>query len=122
MAMKINGAKKVKQNLTGKINAISTNITQQSMMEGLILGGGYAALLTPVDTANLINSQYYEFPVKTATGWTASIKYTANYAQAVHDGGPKNWQKAGAEDEFLRKGFEENSKEIYQTIISGYKR
>ena len=121
MGMKIRGVNKVKQNMQREIYAIGNEITQRAMMEGLILGGNYAALLTPVDTANLINSQFYEFPTKTATGWTASVKYTANYAQVVHDGGPKNWQKVGAEDEFLRKGFEENSAEIMRTIMGGYK-
>lgn len=121
MGMKVSGVNRVKQNMQREIFAIGNEITQRAMMEGLILGGNYAALLTPVDTANLINSQFYEMPTKTATGWTASVKYTANYAQAVHDGGPKDWQKVGAEDEYLRKGFENNSPEIMRAIAGSYR-
>jgi hypothetical protein len=122
MAMKISGVNKTKREITRRINDIAGKVTKKSMLEGLILGANYATLLTPVDTANLINSQFIDGPVKTANGWKGSVKYTANYAAYVHDGGPKDWQKIGAEDLFLEKGFEDNLNEIMTAVKNGQKR
>lgn len=107
--MPIRGGKKVRRNTRRLVGRIKGRISEQTMTEILIIGEMYAADLTPVDTSTLINSRYRVIE-NTITGTKGIVGYTANYAAAVHDGGPKNWQKPGAEDEFLRKGFEERGR------------
>lgn len=98
------------------VKDISERKARQAITKALIIGQQYAVDLTPVDTANLINSRFTQI-INTPTGFTGRVGYTANYAKFVHDGGPKNWQKPGAEDEFLRKGFERDGLEEIDAII-----
>ena len=74
-------------------------------------------------TASAITGGQFEFVaapgVATTTFTQADID--GGLVQFVHDGGAKNWQKSGAEDRFLEKGFEENMPELRQIIIDGYK-
>jgi hypothetical protein len=94
-------------------------------MEALIIGGGMAATMTPVDTSNLINSQF-RIIERVATGVRGRMGYTAAYAAAVHDasgklkGDPRDpndpsrgnfWDPAG-EPDFLTKGFEQTKADI----------
>lgn len=120
MAVKVSGIKQVARNMNSFVKGVDQFVSKKTLTEVVITASNYAAILTPVDTANLINSQYM-FVNDTATGWRAGVGYAANYAGIVHDGGPKNWQKAAAQDEFLRKGFEDNIPELRQIIINGYR-
>ncbi|WP_417861847.1 hypothetical protein [Vreelandella venusta] len=103
--MSVRGGNKVRRNMRQTLRQISSELTPTVVKEILIIGEGYAAVLTPVDTSNLINSGFRTV-TNTATGTVGVVGYTADYAAATHDGGPKNWQKSGAEDEYLTKGFE----------------
>lgn len=77
-----------------------------AMTQVLILGTSESAALTPIDTSTLLNSMYKDVQ-REGSKLTGRVGYTAEYAQAVHD--PENLQnfrRAGAEKEFLKKGFE----------------
>lgn len=103
--MAIKGGNRVRANMSRTLRNIAGPKTNKVVTEILIIGEGYAVNLTPVDTSNLINSRYRRVQ-NSATGTIGLVGYTANYAAYVHDGGPKNWQKSGAEDLYLKKAFE----------------
>lgn len=91
---------------------------QRAVTVALIIGAGYAANMTPIDTSFLINGQFRKVS-KSMGGYTGLIGYTANYAAAVHS--PlvrQNFKRAGAEKEFLRKGFDQNINEIDAQVIA----
>jgi predicted AAA+ superfamily ATPase len=72
----------------------------------VVIGQTEAATLTPIDTGTLINSQVRELR-KEGSRIVATAGYTASYALPVHDpDNPQKFRRAGAEKEFLKKGFE----------------
>jgi hypothetical protein len=77
-----------------------------------------AAPYVPVDTANLITSAFRSV-VRRGKTWVGTMGYGAAYAAFVHDGGPKNWQKAGASDKYLAKGLRDFLDKDLRTIIQG---
>lgn len=107
--MPIRGGRDVRRNFSRVVGRIAGPLTERVVTEILIIGEGYAVNLTPVDTSNLVNSRFRQVR-NSGTGTIGMIGYTAAYAAAVHDGGEKNWQKADAEDEFLKKGFERDGR------------
>ncbi|WP_110599837.1 MULTISPECIES: hypothetical protein [Salinicola] len=120
--MPIRGGRDVRRNFSRTVGRIAGPLTERVVTEILIIGEGYAVNLTPVDTSNLINSRYRQV-ISTTTGTKGMVAYTAAYAAAVHDGGSKNWQKAAAEDEFLKKGFERDGRaDIEAHIKRSYRR
>jgi hypothetical protein len=76
----------------------------------------------PVDKSTLINSAFSRLrPYKGSTGLTGVLGefgYGAEYAGYVHEGGPKNWQKAGASDAFLAKGVDDFINETLDELLS----
>jgi len=118
-----------------KLDIISNHICESMLEKGLynaaIVGEGYAKQMTPVDTSNLINSQYIRVN-KNIDGVSVSTGYTANYAAAVHNkpgklkGKPrankngKYWDPQ-AEPEFLAKGFNDNLNEIWSAFNKAMK-
>lgn len=118
--MPVKGIDQVNRRIKSTLENIDSVVTRKVITEVLMTGQNHAVMLTPVDTSNLINSRFLQIK-NTGYGFTGQAGYTANYAKYVHDGGPKNWQKIGAEDKFLEKGFEENLPELRQIIIDGYK-
>ena len=73
----------------------------------------------PVDTSELINSSYTKVRTTDSKGtsFEAEFGYGAEYAGYVHEGGPKNWQKAGASDLFLLKGVEAFVQEDLDNLV-----
>jgi hypothetical protein len=119
--MPVKGVKEVNQNIKRFIDKARGPITEVTLTKVLIAGAAHAARITPVDTSNLINSQFRRVE-KGASGMFGRVGYTAAYARFVHDGGEKSWQKASAEAQFLRKGFERDGLgEIKRIIAQGYK-
>ena len=116
--MPVTGIDKVNKNMSRLVGKIRGEITRKTVTEIMITGQQWAVLLTPVgDTSNLINSRFLEIVNSSNGNFTGRIGYTAAYARYVHDGGEKNWQKSGAESEFLKKGFERDGKEDIEQII-----
>jgi hypothetical protein len=90
----------------------------RGMTAALGLGAKEAAVLTPIDTSTLLNSQYRDVD-KQGTRIVGTVGYTAEYAAAVHDpDNPQNFRRATAEKEFLSKGFERAEPAI-RGVITG---
>jgi len=125
--MPLKGVKQAKAATKALVGRISGELTQRTVTEILIIGGGYAATMTPVDTSLLINSQYRQ--VTHVFGATfGRLGYTAEYAAAVNaasgklKGKPRpdnrgTYWAPGGEPDFLRKGFERDGKEDIDAAI-----
>ena len=93
----------------------------RGMTQALILGASEAAVMTPIDTSTLLNSQFRDVRLE-GEKVVGTVGYTADYAEAVHD--PKNKQnfrRASAEKEFLRKGFEQAEPNIRGVLTGAIK-
>lgn len=146
--MPVSGGNKVRRNMRQTMRQISNDLTPTVVKEILIIGEGYAAALTPIDTSNLINSGFRTV-TNTATGAVGVVGYTADYALFVHDASGKlagqprasvssfgtsdgrtafasdkgNFWDPNAEPGFLKKGFERDGRpEIEAHIKRRYKR
>lgn len=91
---------------------------ERGMTQALILGASEASVLTPIDTSNLLNSQYKA--VRRIPGKViGTVGYTARYALPVHDPDhPQTFRRASAQKEFLRKGFE-NAEPNIRAVLKG---
>ena len=81
--MPIRGANQVRQNMAAVFKRIKGPMTEKTLTEVLIIGGGYADAMTPIDLGTLINSRFREIR-QTGNKWVARYGYTARYAAAVH--------------------------------------
>ncbi|MCY0800681.1 hypothetical protein N0398_06440 [Providencia rettgeri] len=145
MGVKVKGIRRVRGNINSELELIATQRTARVMQEISITGAAYAAAITPIDTSNLINSQYRQLQ-KIPNGYEARVGYSANYAAAVSQmkgklkGQPREdfgktrsgvsfgggtgkgrYWDPNAEPDFLRKGFENAVPEIQEIIKRGYK-
>lgn len=95
----LQGAQAALDRATAKIKDDS----EQMLMEMLMGISMYTKPYVPVDTSALINSEYIR-TWDSDVGAGGEIGYSIDYAVYVHEGGPKNWQKPGASDLFLKHG------------------
>lgn len=121
--MPVKGLKEVRQQLRKELANISGTLTERTLLEVLITASGFAATMTPIDTGNLVGSQFRRVQTS-GTKVTGIMGYTAAYAAAVHDkpgtllgtNTPRsksdpsrgNVWDPDAEPEFLRKAFEDS--------------
>lgn len=129
--MPAQGFRQTRSKLRRTMGAIEGAVTERTLLEILIIGAGRAATMTPIDTSNLINSQYRRVERGPFGAW-GRVGYTASYASAVHNasgerkGEPRPngrgnfWDPAG-EPGFLTKGFDESRAQIQAAIKRGYK-
>jgi len=120
--MPVKGLKEVRQSIRKAFVDISGSRAEKTLTEVLQTAAAFAANMTPIDTSNLVNSQYRKINAY-GTRVVGAIGYTAAYAAAVHDkpgtllgtNTPRSksdpsrgnvWDKDG-EPEFLRKAFED---------------
>ena len=138
--MAIKGMAQLRRNMRQQLTLAIPSAAEKAMHVATSIIGGYATLMTPVDTSNLINSQY-RIVKNTGTKVVAAIGYTAKYAAAVHEmsgklkGQPRthfgvtkagvafgggtergNYWDPDAEPQFLRKAGDENLSEIDQAV------
>lgn len=124
--MPVRGVKQVRQNMAKLIGEIGGTMSEKAVYESLIIIDGNAALLTPIDTSNLINSRFIEVK-KLANGVQGRMGYTAEYAAAVHaapgtlKGTPRpnnNGEYWGPNGEpgFLTKGAENAKADIDRVV------
>lgn len=93
----------------------------RGMTQALILGASEAAALTPIDTSTLINSQFRDVGISEGRV-VGRVGYTAAYALPVHDpGNPQDFRRAGAQKEFLKKGFERAEPNIRKALKGALK-
>ena len=129
--MPARGFRQARANLRRTMGQIEGAVTERTLLEVLIIGAGRASTMTPVDTSNLINSQYRRIERGPFGAW-GRVGYTAAYASAVHaasgelrgqprpNGRGNYWDPAG-EPGFLKKGFDESRAQILAAIKRGYK-
>lgn len=117
-------------------------MVEKALTEALIIAGGYADSLTPIDLGTLINSRYRIVRKEAGDHWVGRYGYTAAYAAAVHaregklkttpptprsthgfisgSGKGNFWDGAlgpgQAEPQWLEKGFEESIPDIYAAM------
>ena len=126
--MAIKGMVQVRSNVRRQLTLAIPSHAERAMHIATSIIGGYATLMTPVDTSNLINSQY-RIVKNTGTKVIAAIGYTAKYAAAVHEkpgtlrgagvmrpSGRGNYWDPDAEPKFLSKAGNENLNEIDQAV------
>lgn len=126
--MAIKGMAQVRSNVRKQLTLAIPSDAEKAMHIATSIIGGYATLMTPVDTSNLINSQY-RIVKNTGTKVIAAIGYTARYAAAVHEkpgtlrgagvmrpSGRGNYWDPDAEPQFLSKAGDDNLSEIDQAV------
>jgi hypothetical protein len=129
--MPARGVKQVRKKMAEVLGEIGSSMPEKAVYEALLIIDGNAALLTPVDTSNLINSRFIEVK-KAPDGVHGRMGYTAEYAAAVHDAPgtllgtntPRdsndssrgNAWDPNAEPEFLRKGAENARADIDRVV------
>ena len=126
------GVNAVRRKIKLTIGQITGPMANRAITEALIIGGGAADVMTPVDTSFLINSRY-RVVTQGRSGWNGRFGYAARYAAAVHEKpgtnvgkniqrDPSNpsrgvmWAPAG-EPEFLKKGFEQSRALITEAVL-----
>ncbi len=130
--MPVKGIKRVQMNTRKVLSDIAEIRTEKVLYQVMNAGANHAALITPVKSSTLINSQYKRLEPM-PSGMIGRVGYTANYAAAVNaakgklkgkprpDGSGNYWDPNG-EPDFLRKGFERDGlNEIKAIIRQGYK-
>lgn len=145
--MPLQGLEQAKKKTEQIIAQIRGPLSEKTVTEICIIGSGYAALLTPVDTSLLINSQFGNRRVAPAidndgTTVRGMVGYTAAYAAAVNSmsgrlkGKPRadfgvtragdsfgggtgvgNYWSPDAEPDFLKKGFERDGKADIEAAV-----
>lgn len=121
MAGKVRGVAQAKANLDELIGDIQGRKMVRAVQSALIIGSSQASLYTPIDTSNLINSQFRELDVN-GSRVTGRVGYSANYAIYVHDPAvTQTFRRATARKEFLTKGFEDTRSQIDAVVYKEMK-
>lgn len=82
--MPAKGLKEVRERLKKTFGEIKGPMAEKALTEVLITAAGFAATMTPIDTSNLINSQFRRITAGNSKA-SGMLGYTAAYAAAVHD-------------------------------------
>ena len=84
----------------------------RGMTQALIIGAAEAAVLTPIDTSTLLNSQFRNVRGE-GSRVVGTVGYTAEYASIVHDPDVKQaFRRESAEKLFLTKGMERSEPQM----------
>lgn len=120
----LDAAKKQTERIVGRITGI---MSERTVTEILIIGAGYASVLTPVVTSTLINSQFRRVEngpngVRGMVGYTAVYAAAVNAAKGTLTGQPRPGNRGtywapGGEPDFLRKGFERDGKADIEAAV-----
>nr|WP_315528293.1 hypothetical protein [uncultured Achromobacter sp.] len=143
--MPVKGIERVKRGFRIAVKEIGEGKTERAVYETLSQGSAMAAQMTPIDSSNLVNSQYApQIDVKEGKV-SGSVGYTASYAAAVHEASGKlkgkpradfgktragvafgggtgngNYWDPNAEPRFLTKGFDEIKSAIPAILKRNY--
>lgn len=125
--MPVRGVDKVRSKLASTFEKIKGPMTEETIVEVLIIGGSYSDRLTPMELGTLVGSRFREVR-RGANGWAGRYGYTAKYAAAVHEkpgtlageprasGRGKYWDPDG-EPQWLVKGFERDGLQDIRAAI-----
>lgn len=117
MPAKLKGVRKTNFALEKRINEIADKKLPRALFAAATTASPYVDIRTPVLTSNLINSRTIPNPEKNNEGWAVYIRYTANYADLVHDPKVKQtFTKPSATKEFLTLGVEDAYPEMTRTF------
>lgn len=116
MSAKIEGLEKLERALQAKVKAAGGEMSNKFVTLSLQAVSAQTAPFVPVDTSNLINSEYRKTQPG-LNGWNGELGYAAGYGVYVHEGPQKNWQKPGASKKFLEKGVDAFVKEDADRLI-----
>lgn len=124
---------RVVSNLSQFIDGVERK-TARAMTAAIVRGASELPALTPVDTSNLLNSQYRTVSKRPNGGVVGAVGFTAEYAAAVHaasgklkglprpkrDGKPQGvyWGPHDGRPQFLALSFERAQPDI-KRILSG---
>ncbi|EJF31701.1 MULTISPECIES: hypothetical protein [Enterobacteriaceae] len=116
MGVKVKGVSAAQARLDAVVDNIVSRKALRAIHSALLLGGAQAAVYTPIDTSNLINSQYRDV-FMSGTRITGRVGYSANYAVYVHDPDIRqNFTRTTAKKEFLTKGFDDMREQIAAVV------
>lgn len=130
--MSVRGIERVRSNVRSSVAEIRGRKTEAALYAVLSQGAAIAQTMTPIDTSNLINSQYAPVIASNSGGMYGNIGYTAHYAAAVHEkpgtlkglpreNGNDTYWSPDAEPKFLTKGFEELKPSIPRILREVYR-
>lgn len=126
MGVKINGVKAAQRRLDAVVEDVRTRKAVRAIKSAMFIIGAESALMTPMDTGTLVNSQFQETMIN-GTRITGRIGYSANYAVYVHNASgimkglprPNNrgnyWDPSG-EPKFLTKAAEKTRRQVDDII------
>ena len=126
MGVKIKGIKAAQRRLDAVVEDVRTRKAVRAIKSAMFIIGSESALMTPMDTGTLVNSQFQETMIN-GTRITGRIGYSANYAVYVHNASgimkglprPKNrgnyWDPSG-EPKFLTKAAERTRRQVDDII------
>lgn len=126
MGVKIKGIKAAQRRLDAAVEDVRTRKAIRAIKSAMFIIGAESALMTPMDTGTLVNSQFQEAMIN-GTRITGRIGYSANYAVYVHNASgimkglprPNNrgnyWDPSG-EPKFLTKAAERTRRQVDDII------
>lgn len=126
MGVKIKGIKEAQRRLDAVVEDVRTRKAVRAIKSAMFIIGAESALMTPMDTGTLVNSQFQETMIN-GTRITGRIGYSANYAVYVHNASgimkglprPNNrgnyWDPSG-EPKFLTKAAEKTRRQVDDII------
>jgi hypothetical protein len=105
--------------ITNRLPAFTAEVERKATVavtKMVVTGAAHASLFTPIDTSNLLNSQFKRI-FQRGTKVIGIVGYTANYAAPVHAPSVKQtFRRATAKKEFLRLGFEESQDQLRSIV------
>lgn len=114
------GRVRIKSDLSKFVGKVERRAAR-GMLSALLIGSSEAAVMTPIATSTLLNSQYRSV-TKQGTKIVGRVGYTADYALPVHDPeNPQKFRRATAEKSFLTKGFEQSKPQIRAALVAALK-
>ena len=117
----IKGQRQIQINMNRALIGITNNVKKGLFNAGDIVKKS-SEDLTSIDTSRLIKSTF-NTPSGTKTKPAQVIGYEEDYAAIVHEMPDNtNWQRPGAENEFLEKGVVRNITRIFIAIFKSAKR
>jgi hypothetical protein len=118
------GLDRASRQLSDELKRVGEEGSEKFVTLSLKMIEAATAPYVPVATSELINSAFSRVrPYMNSTsmgGFIGEFGYGANYAGFVHEGGPKNWQKAGASDRFLELGVQDFIDESLDSLLSAF--